>query len=167
VLPITAQTAWSTGCQQIKFSLKGYATAKTFEYFLNSLEEEVKTVFLDQDQYRRSVLAQHRVKPSQLLLLPVGTTKHSQPIDQVIHHRLKTKFKDKDFPTSSGSLTEFITGIETELANGSGSHNIYQSVILAAWRIVRRKFPTGSQITRVLSHRRHHHHHQHNGSQST
>jgi hypothetical protein len=126
VLSITAQTAWSTGCQQIKFWLKGYATAKTFEHFLHSLSEDVKTVFLDQDQYRRSVLAQHRVGSRfQLLLLPVGTTKHSQPIDQVIHHRLKMKFKDEDFPTTGVSLTEFATAIETELANGSESHDLY------------------------------------------
>jgi hypothetical protein len=168
VLPITARTAWSIGCQQIQFSLKGYATRKTFEHFLQSLSEDItgKIVFLDQDQYRRSVLHGRRSR-FQLLLLPVGTTRHSQPIDQVIHRRLKTKFKDKDFPTTSVSLTEFVTGIETELTNGSESHDLYRSVILAGWRIVRRKFPTGSQITRVLPHRHHHHHHQTDGYPSS
>jgi uncharacterized protein YifN (PemK superfamily) len=147
VFPAVMQTSWLVNHPQVKFSPKGYATAETFDHFLNNLEDGIKTVFLDQNRYRRSVLANQRhLERFQFLLLPIKTTKHSQPIDQVIHHRLKKKFKDNyDFTTS---LAEIIIVIQSELTQALPPHR--ESGILAGWRIVRRKFPTGSEITRIL-----------------
>jgi hypothetical protein len=145
-------TPWLANHPQVKFSPKGYATAETFNAFLSNLKEDVKQVFLDQDQYRRSVLTKpEHLARFQFLLLPAKTTKHSQPIDQLIHHRLKWKFKsDSKIIDFTISLGEIITKIEAELTRHSFPYRPLESAILASWHLVRRKFPPGSEITRTL-----------------
>ena len=122
------QTPWLVDHPQVKFSPKGYATAETFDHFLQNLGDGIKTVFLDQDRYRRSVLADQRnLERFQFFLLSIKTTKHSQPIDQVIHHRHKKKFKNNyNFNTS---LAEIIIGIQSELTQALPPHR--ESGILA------------------------------------
>lgn len=97
----------------------------------------MKMVILDQDRYRRSVFAVHSER-TDFVLLPVGTTKHAQPIDQFLHKRLKNQFKSHDFRVS---LPQIVEEIKAKLQHKS---------VLHSWHIVRRKFPRGSKITRTL-----------------
>jgi hypothetical protein len=134
---------WQSANPLLSYSKKGYANAKSFNDFLSKHIENIhpdqgmKTVILDQDRYRRSVFAVHS-ELTDFLLLPVGTTKHAQPIDQFLHKRLKNHFKSHDFRVS---LPQIVEEIKAKLQRKS---------VLHSWHIVRRKFPRGSKITRTL-----------------
>ena len=134
---------WQSANPLLSYSKKGYANAKSFNDFLSKHienvypDQELKTVIIDQDQYRRSVLAVHSER-TDFLLLPVGTTKHMQTIDQVLHKRLKNQFKSHDFRVS---LHQIVKEIKAKLQRKS---------VLQSWHIVRRKFPRGSKITHTL-----------------
>ena len=151
VLPKALKRDWIQQSEDppVWFSAKGHAERVTFTAFLKFLYEKTEqqkqnqqqlSLIIDQNQNQQSIWKNQKDGRFQFILLPVGTTRHSQSIDQILHDHLKNKFKNRlDFRVSLSQITE---EIKTELRR--------ELTITNSWRLVRRKFPRCAVISPKL-----------------